>query len=65
MPILSISSDESSNTHIDPFDEYRAEMEHIKNYLCLHPSLGDQLSADDGYLNVLNYTDIAMQTPAN
>ncbi|KAG0253260.1 hypothetical protein DFQ27_007522, partial [Actinomortierella ambigua] len=65
MPILSTSSDESSNIHIDPFDEYCAEMEHIKTNLCLRPLLGDQLSADHGYLNVLNYTNIAMQPPAN
>ncbi|KAG0265915.1 hypothetical protein DFQ27_000279 [Actinomortierella ambigua] len=63
--ILSISSDESPNTHTNPLDEYRAEMEHIKTYLCLRPLSGDQLSADDGYINVLNYTDIAMQTPGN
>ncbi|KAF9166695.1 hypothetical protein DFQ26_007152 [Actinomortierella ambigua] len=76
MSISSISSDESPqakpapcnqplNAHINPLDKYRPEMEPIKTYLRLRPLLGDQLSANHGYINILNDTDIVMQPPAN
>ncbi|KAG0253398.1 hypothetical protein DFQ27_007432, partial [Actinomortierella ambigua] len=65
MPILSISSDKSPNTHINPLEEYRPEMEPIETDLRLRPLSGDQLSAHHGYINVLNDTDTAMQPPAN
>ncbi|KAG0251057.1 hypothetical protein DFQ27_009026 [Actinomortierella ambigua] len=76
MPISSISPDESSqakptacgqppNIHDGPLDKYRPEMEPIKTYLRLRPVLGDQLSVDHGYINILSDTDIVMQPPAN
>ncbi|KAG0244650.1 hypothetical protein BGW41_006889 [Actinomortierella wolfii] len=50
---------------LDQLEKYRPELEPIKTYLRLRPLSADQISANHGYVELVNDTDILMRPPPN